>query len=113
MNKLALFSLSFLAVACGSWAARNNGPIEGPLPSGHTEIGGVARGPAYYCGDLGFVDMGSAADGPAYYFRRRDGVIVGHCGGYCMADSNHRCRTECPPAGWTCGPAPLRGMSRR
>jgi hypothetical protein len=106
MKNLAFFTLSLMALACGSSAARNPALVEGPLPSRDTEIGRAARGPAHYCGALGFVDMGAATDGPAYYFRRRDGVIVGHCGGYCMADFNHRCRSECPPAGWTCGPIP-------
>jgi hypothetical protein len=113
MKKLALVSMALLAAAGGSWAARNNALVEGPLPSRNTEIGKAAQGRAYYCGDLGFVDMGSAVDGPAYYFRRHDGVIIGRCGGNCWADLNHTCRRECPPAGWTCGPIPARYFSRR
>ena len=95
-------------------ASHKQGPREhfselplGPIPP-DTEIAaavGLASGgpvQARYCGGIGFVDLGSATDGPAYYFRKSDGHIVGACGGYCMADPSGHCKTDCPPAGWTC-----------
>jgi len=101
--KSPVFLLALLLTAGGGLAAgARHDPVAGPLPPAGTEIGRVARGTAYYCGGIGFVDMGAAVDRPAYYFRRRDGAIIGHCGGYCWADVQHRCARECPPRGWTC-----------
>ena len=99
MKSLVFIAAFLLAVGCG---IASDGLVDGPLPPPSTEIGKVARGPAYYCGDIGYVDMGAAVDGPAYFFRRRDGAIIGHCGGYCMGDPGNSCARECPPPGWTC-----------
>jgi hypothetical protein len=112
MRKLAFISVALMVVACGNMAGGRTSLTEGPLPSRNTEIGRVAQGTAFYCGSLGFVDLGSAVDGPSYYFRRHDGVIVGRCGGYCMADANHSCQRACPPAGWSCGNLPERAFRR-
>jgi len=104
MKYPAFFAALLLTVACASLAGEGRRPLEGPLPSRETEIGRVAGGArAYYCGDIGFVDLGAAVDGPAYYFRRRDGVIVGHCGGIRRPNPGQR---QCPPAGWTCSQPP-------
>jgi len=107
MKHLVFFAAILLTMACGTLAGEGRRPVEGRLPSRDTEIGRLATGRAYYCGDLGYVDMGSAVDGPAYYFRRRDGVIVGRCGGFRRPDANHNAQRECPPAGWTCRAAPV------
>jgi hypothetical protein len=107
MKYLAFFTAMLLTMACASLAGEGRRPVEGPLPPPDTEIGRAAGGGrAYYCGDLGFVDLGAAVDGPAYYFRRRDGVIVGHCGGFRRPDADHSPQRECPPAGWTCRQPP-------
>ena len=112
MKSLVFLVAFLLAAGCGLASGAGDSLVEGPLPSAQTEIGRVARGPAYYCGDIGYVDMGAAVDGPAYFFRRRDGAIIGHCGGYCMGDPEHRCARECPPPGWTCTRRlPQRGSS--
>ena len=113
MKSLVFLAAFLLAASAGIASDAGSGLVRGPLPPAGTEIGRVARGPAYYCGDIGFVDMGSAADGPAYFFRRRDGAIIGHCGGYCMGNPR-RCARECPPRGWTCtNRLPLQGSMAR
>lgn len=80
--------------------------VEGPLPTGGnlpTSLRGRYR--AFYCGSTGFVDAGSTVDGPSYYFERQSGRVISICGGACMGDMD-RCRRECPPSTWTCGPVP-------
>ncbi|HEX6740781.1 MAG TPA: hypothetical protein VF079_03160 [Sphingomicrobium sp.] len=105
-----------IVVACGATSSERRRPLPEPyswLPKGpiplHSEIADAAGlksgGPAptaRYCGAIGFVDLGSAVDGPAYYFRKSDGKILGRCGGYCWADRGGHCKTDCPPARWTC-----------
>jgi hypothetical protein len=95
-----------LTMACASVPGEGRRPVAGPLPSPDTQIGRVASGRAYYCGDLGFVDMGAAVDGPAYYFRRRDGAIVAGCGGIRRPDPDGNAGRQCPPQGWTCSQPP-------
>lgn len=92
-------------------AAAGRTPVEGALPTGGNLPQGLrGRSRAYYCGDIGFVDAGSAVDGPAYYFRRQSGQVITVCGGACMGDMD-RCRRECPPTGWTCGPVPPEALT--
>jgi hypothetical protein len=114
MKLPVFFTAILLTAACATLAGEGRRPVAGPLPSRDTEIGRVASGRAYYCGDLGFVDMGAAVDGPAYYFRRGDGVIVGSCGGIRRPDPDRNAPRACPPAGWTCSqpPANLGGGGR-
>lgn len=106
MRYLIFTAVTLLTMACVTVASEGRRPIPGPLPSRDTEIGRLASGRAYYCGDLGYVDMGAAVDGPAYYFRRRDGVVVGRCGGIRRPDPAHENQRQCPPAAWTCSAAP-------
>ena len=77
----------------------------GPLPQGEIASLAPRTAEARYCGGVGYVDLGSAVDGPAYYFRRSDGKVLGHCGGYCMM-RNDECAHQCPPKSWTCGRPP-------
>jgi hypothetical protein len=107
-----VIGVALATAACGEAApGHKRGPTEpyaslplGAITSG-TEIAeaiGSHAPSARYCGAIGFVDLGSAEDGPAYYFRKSDGKIIGRCGGICMADPSGHCKTDCPPAGWTC-----------
>ncbi|HEX8239579.1 MAG TPA: hypothetical protein VF574_07555 [Allosphingosinicella sp.] len=131
MKPLLILPLLSLTLSCGSpsdGTKRNKGeavsryelppappsdlrsgprPKRGQLPPEDTEIGWLVPNSdhykVYYCGDIGFVDTGSAADKPAYYFRRKDGFVIGRCGGSCMIDMPPgRCARECPPPQWTC-----------
>jgi hypothetical protein len=80
------------------------GPVAGELPNRNTEIDQAAKSCSkpLYCGAIGYLDCNSRTDGPAYYFSRKTGRIIAACGGYCMDDPTGRCKTECPPAAWTC-----------
>lgn len=104
MKYLVFFTAILLTAACATLAGEGRSPVEGPLPPPGTEIGRVAHGRAYYCGDVGFVDLGAAFDAPAYYFRRRDGVILCSSGGIRRPGPDQPPR--CPPAIWTCKQPP-------
>ena len=105
MRYLIFTAAILLTMACATVASGGRRAVPGPLPSRDTEIGRLATGQAYYCGDVGFVDMGAAFDAPAYYFRRRDGVILCGFGGIRRpgADSSTR---QCPPGVWRCRQPP-------
>lgn len=83
-----------------------SGQTTGDLPRRDTEIDRAAgrAKTATYCGNIGYLDLGSAVDGSAYFFDRRTGKIISTCGGACEFDPENRCKRECPPPAWTCGP---------
>ena len=105
MRYLVFTAATLLTMACATVASEGRRPVEGALPPSNTEIGRVAHGRAYFCGDVGFVDRGVAFDAPAYYFRRRDGAILCGFGGIRRpgADSSTR---QCPPGVWRCRQPP-------